>query len=166
MLFAIAALAIAAPASADWQYSRWGMSPEEVLAANPALRAGEDPENSIAASLVRVSGLHREGGRDFIVRFGFDAANRLNTVYVHPSDPRHCRGMVGAVESRLGRGIRGTQIPNVLDIRTWQDPRAGNQLQLFVIGRMRRPESCSIRYHPPGGPGEPPSTAAKPASEI
>jgi hypothetical protein len=166
LIFTVAALSIAAPASAHWQYTRWGMTPEEVQAANPALRAGEDPRNSISSSLVRLSGTHREGGRDFVVRFGFNGRNQLNTVYVQPARPNDCRHMVAAVEARLGRGTPGSQIRNVLDVRNWQDRSAGNLLQLIVIGKMRAPESCSLRYHPPEGPGEPEPPAGKPGAET
>ncbi|HEX8644753.1 MAG TPA: hypothetical protein VF702_12660 [Allosphingosinicella sp.] len=166
LLFAAATVALAGPASAHWQYTRWGMSPEEVQAANPALRAGEDRHHSFAGSLVRLSGTYREGGRDFVVRFGFNGENRLNTVYVQPAVPRDCRRMVAAVEARLGRGTPRSQIRNILDIRVWQDSAAGNQLQLIAIGNMRAPQSCTIRYHPPEGPGEPDPPAGKPGSDI
>jgi len=158
--FAVAAVALSAPASAHWQYTRWGMSPEEVQAANPALRPGIDRQNSFGGSLIRLSGSHREGGRDFIVQFGFDSENRLNTVFVEPADPRDCRHMVAAVEARLGRDTRDSFLSELVDERTWQDVAAGNLLHLIAIGDMPVPDHCSLRYHPPEGPGEPERPAA------
>lgn len=168
VIFALAAFAAAAPAQAHWQYTRWGMSPEEVLAARPGLTAGVDEDNSFVGSLVRVSGAHREGDRDFIIRFGFNGENRLVTVALEPKNMADCRRAIRAVERRLGRGEPDSQIPNILDMRSWQDPAAGNMLQLIMIGRPARPASCSIRYHPPEGPGEPEDEApeGKPGSDA
>jgi hypothetical protein len=166
IVFALIAFAAAAPAQAHWQYTRWGMSPEEVLAARPGLTAGIDRENSVPGSLVRVSGAHREDDRDFIVRFGFDGANRLIAIDVEPKNLRDCRRTIEGVERRLGPGERDTYIPDLLDLRTWQDRDQGNMVRLILIGRMSRPGSCSIRYHPPEGPGDPEELApeGKPGS--
>lgn len=168
VIFALAAFAASAPASAHWQYTRWGMTPEEVLAARPGLTAGVDEYNSFEGSLVRVSGMHREDDRDFIIRFGFNDENRLVTVDLEPKNMADCRRAIRAVERRLGRGERGEQIPNILDMRGWQDPAAGNSLRLTMIGRPARPESCSIRYHPPEGPHGPEdeAPAVKPGSDA
>lgn len=159
----LALASAATPAAADWNYTRWGMSPDEVLAANPALRADVDEYHSIRASLVRVSGTHREDGRDYVVRFGFDAENRLNTVYVEPTNARDCRRVLAAIEARVGQGDRNG-VPDLLDSRVWQDRRAGNMINSIVIGRLRAPGSCTVRYHPPEGPGDPPPPPGKEAA--
>jgi hypothetical protein len=163
-LIAAAAAASAVPAGAHWQYTRWGMTPEQVQAANPGLRAGEDRDNSFEGSLVRLSGTYTEGGRSYLVRFGFDAANRLNTVFLEPRNLRDCRRIITELSSRHGRGTIDTDIPRIINIRTWHDSAGGNQIQTYRIGEDRNPMTCSVRYHPPEGPGDPPAPAGKPGA--
>lgn len=78
IITAAAALAFSATvAHADWAYTRWGMTPEQVAKASGgavrALPAAERKTFAQAEMQTGAEGTHTEGGVKLRVAFGFDA---------------------------------------------------------------------------------------------
>jgi hypothetical protein len=94
LLCAIAALVAIAPvpASAHWQYSRWGMTLPQLLAAGPkTLFVRDFPDLDIAGSHIRAGSLYVATGLKFSAAFGFSDDGHLNRVTLYPQEPARCR---------------------------------------------------------------------------
>ena len=79
-------------ASANWEYARWGMTPEQVAAASKGMVKALPPNarTTIAAANLRfaAAGTHKDGPVLLDVRFSFDATtNGLACVSYAVSDP-------------------------------------------------------------------------------
>jgi len=74
----------ASAAKADWEYTTWGMTPQQVASASKGLAtASTDPEDLLPDSDGNVSKLvapYQSGRFSFEAQFGFDAADRLASV--------------------------------------------------------------------------------------
>lgn len=91
------ALCVVSPAHADWQYTKWGMSPEEVVAAsNGKAHLVSDAEatkyfRSAEYVIALAKGDHSADGEKFSVTFDFTRqAKRLQTVILKATDPSRC----------------------------------------------------------------------------
>src|SRR5258708_2060041 len=82
----VLALACCGPiaAKADWEYTKWGMTPQQVVSASKNLaRASTDPNDLLPDSDGNVTKLVApfQGGKfSFEAQFGFDAADGLASV--------------------------------------------------------------------------------------
>lgn len=83
---ALSALAVAPSAKADWQNTRWGMTPQEVIEAT-----GARPETgrSIRGGSLEAAGEYSAAGFDFRSRFFF-ASGGLRVVALTLLDPSDC----------------------------------------------------------------------------
>jgi hypothetical protein len=144
-----AALVCAAPAFAHWEYTRWGMSPAEVIAASSgAVRPAEGGYGEQVFDLdLRAQGIYRAGGMDFEVRFFFTPGeNRLTAVKLIPAASR-CDDLARQLRAAHGEGERSNlQIGHVMH---WADPANGDSVlyaDIGPIGRMAR--ICHVIYQP------------------
>lgn len=82
LVFAIAATATSA--SANWQFTKWGMSPDQVIAASQGRVAVLSDNNSRLMSagqhIAKLAMPYVSGDLDFRASFLFDASNRLAEV--------------------------------------------------------------------------------------
>ncbi len=146
-LLLLAGTLIAAPASAHWQFTRWGMTPEQVQAASPTVQLGENRSASSSASRVLASAPYSANGMSFDVRFGFDAGRRLNKVSLELADLSQCTALNAALRSVYGEPMPGDRSP-VYFLARWRDERGGNMVNLLAIGGLGRPDTCSVDYQP------------------
>jgi hypothetical protein len=73
------AVLFSSAAHADWQFTKWGMTPEQVIAASGGQASAVSPTGSTAAStLARMP--FASGDLQFTASFVFDPARRLNMV--------------------------------------------------------------------------------------
>ena len=93
-MFAIAAIAALAPAKsrADWEYTRWGMTPEQVAAASKGTVTVEpEAKRQVIPEVQRQSGAdgtYSSDGLKLQVRFQFDTkSNGLVCVFARVDDP-------------------------------------------------------------------------------
>jgi len=85
-------IALVSGASANWEYARWGMTPEQVAAASKGMVKAlpANARTTIAAANLRFAaeGTHRDGNVLLDVRFSFDATtNGLACVSYAVGDP-------------------------------------------------------------------------------
>jgi hypothetical protein len=85
---ALPLLAFATPALADWQYTRWGMSVDEVLAAsNGSASKVRDDKDKRVRKLPRLAlGTVKEGDTEFTVEFFFEKKKLRFLRYVPKTD--------------------------------------------------------------------------------
>lgn len=143
--FGIVALlaASAAPAAADWQYTRWGMSPEQVVTASRgAVQLGPPPSGKTYEGLTgRALGVHTEAGASFDAYFHFDAQVRLARVALERTGGTDCTALHNRLLSQLGRPANSTR-QSYATIDQWRDRARGNAVGYVLVGRL----PCTITY--------------------
>jgi hypothetical protein len=71
----------ASAAKADWEYTKWGMTPQEVISASKNLaKAGSDTHPDSDGNVTKLVAPFQSGKFSFEAQFGFDAADRLSSV--------------------------------------------------------------------------------------
>lgn len=141
LLFALVTL-VCGPAHADWQYTRWGMTPEQVVSASAGAARLVGDANSRANGRGAM-GSYSADGLLFEVRFQFKN-NGLSTVSLAPARPDQNGAISSALMARYGRPISKEPGPYVDKLR-WRDESAGNLVELIDI---RISNSLAIVYTP------------------
>lgn len=104
-----ALISLAAPASADWQYTQWGMSPEQVVS---AAQGNAESVRGLRGDQVRGQELGAEGtysasGMTFRTQFYFSPlSGGLSAIRLHPEAPEACEVIereIDGIYSRAGR---------------------------------------------------------------
>lgn len=133
----------AAPAAADWQYTRWGMSPEQVVAASRgAVQLGPPPSGKTYEGLTgRARGVHNEAGASFDAYFHFDAEFRLARVALERTGGADCAALHNRLLADLGRPAKSTR-QSFATIDQWQDRSRGNLVGYVLVGKL----PCTITY--------------------
>jgi len=92
-----------APARADWQYTRWGMTPEQVVAASHgnALLVPKTRKNDDRLAL----GIYKVGHFEFAVFFKF---GKYGLSEVELSDVRDKKEVLQALQEKYGMWSPGT----------------------------------------------------------
>src|ERR1700722_43401 len=71
----------ASAAKADWEYTKWGMTPQQVVSASKNLaKAGSDLHPDSDGNVTKLVAPFQSGKFSFEAQFGFDAADRLSSV--------------------------------------------------------------------------------------
>lgn len=145
------------PALADWQYTRWGMTPDEVVAAAGGSAWLIKPKKSGAEEVIAL-GRHSAGDLDFNVTFRF-LDGQLNSVALFYDnngvggrlfrrDGQNCNTVRRALESQYGSPdsvyphdtwIGREVAPNISLIRT------GTAVMCTVLYENERPVSNQDR---------------------
>ncbi len=105
------------PAHAHWQFTRWGMSPDEVLrAANGRARRIEDDERKPPTPQFLAEGSITLDGREYIVNFAF-AEQKLVGVTMRLVDLQQCEAALRELRQR-----HGTSTSSWADFKQWNKP--------------------------------------------
>ena len=71
----------ASAAKADWEYTKWGMTPQQVVSASKNLaKEGSDLRPDSDGNVTKLVAPYQSGKFSFKAQFGFDAADRLSSV--------------------------------------------------------------------------------------
>src|SRR6201996_4310901 len=71
----------AGAAKADWEYTKWGMTPEQVVSASKNMaKEGSDLRPDSDGNVTKLVAPYQSGKFPFEAQFGFDAAGRLASV--------------------------------------------------------------------------------------
>jgi hypothetical protein len=71
----------ASAAKADWEYTKWGMTPQQVVSASKNLaKEGSDPHPDSDGNVTKLVAPYQDGKFSFEAQFGFDTADRLSSV--------------------------------------------------------------------------------------
>lgn len=139
--FLVSTLATTA-ASAHWQYTKWGMSPEEVVSAAEGrvrLSAGA-PDQQVKGLKIGAEGSYSVGSLNLPATFYFDAKG-LQVVDLKAENEATCR----ALDSRL-RGEYGVPFASESSFfvkLVWKDQERGNRLEYLQAG-----DACWLKYTP------------------
>lgn len=159
MRLAVAALAmagLATPALADWQYTKWGMSPDEVItAANGTAQKVKDEKDKRVRKLPRLAtGKASEGKVNFDVEFFF-LDNKLSLIRYQPTGTMDCAGEEQFFLEHFGPAEPTEKVTEFKErnlvllktrTRTWKMP-SGDSLYYNVI-RIERPDLPNLQVRP------------------
>lgn len=131
-------------AYADWQYTRWGMSPEQVVAAsdNTVRPAKEIVKTTDGQQTKMLEGTYQTGAFSFQSAFYFNLQNQLSAVQLSLRNVSDCPSLWGTMQTSYGP-------PEVSKISLgqfakWWDKDSGNAVVLSDI----RDLWCKIDYMP------------------
>jgi hypothetical protein len=135
-------------AYADWQYTKWGMSPEEVVAAsngNAQLLPDTEAKKSRATDndfITLAKAVRSVNGERFSVSFNFiKHSKRLQMVSLDAVDVSRCTMYKSYLFHRYGAPAV-SEFDGTLLI--WRDPPSGNAVDWVYSP----PEFCTIRIEP------------------
>ena len=133
-------------ASAQWQYTEWGMSPEEVVAASngEVARAPSDPQREWGGVDIAAEGTYRSGEYEFQSIFYFER-DELIAVHLELQSAELASDSIALRHSLYGvYGEPFDETTGMMTIVTWHDTEKNNRVDLFAIGDR----SVEIRYRP------------------
>ena len=147
-LLVTALLAVPTSAAADWQYTRWGMTPAQVVAAsNGAVELSSGfggPERRAGA--VAAAGRYDAGEFHFTAEFMFRNGGLTGVSLVETGEA--CGRLEYALTDKYGdrEGRSGTQ-----GLYRWRDPEANTVVEFApsLAGGV----TCNLRYLPISHPG-------------
>ena len=163
-LFAIALALVscgANAAKADWEYTKWGMTPGQVASAAKTLtRKSSDLRPDSDGNVTKLTAPYRSGKFSFEAQFGFDAADRLSSVTLvlkdkfagmdmsmgadmnMNMDQGGCRDLLASVKTMYGPPRAGRSAHMQYIIETWQDRKNKNTVTYTVLDRV----GCYVQY--------------------
>lgn len=151
----VGSLLIAAPACADWQYSRWGMTPDQVVAASKgAARLATDDERAqldgprTGPRRTLAIGNHTAAGIPLSVRFVFDG-DRLVLVSAGVTRPADAEPLRQALLMQYGQPAFVSRV-SVLTQLGWSDQKNGNKVEFI---HTRTGDGSAVNYSPLSGSG-------------
>jgi hypothetical protein len=163
-LFGIAlALAFcgASAAKADWEYTKWGMTPGQVAsAAKTRTRKSSDLHPDSDGNVTKLVAPYRSGKFSFEAQFAFDAADRLSSVTLvlkdkfagmdmdmggdmdMNMDQGGCHDLLASVKTAYGPPQGGGSAHMQYTIETWRDQKNKNNVTYTVLDGA----GCYVQY--------------------
>src|ERR1700749_1019201 len=90
-------------ARADWKYTKWGMTPQEVVSAsNNQAKEGSDLRPDSDGNVTKLVAPYQTGKFSFEAQFGFDVTDRLASVTLVLNDKS--AGMDMGADSNMAHG--------------------------------------------------------------
>ncbi|WP_237476887.1 hypothetical protein [Lichenibacterium dinghuense] len=130
------------PARADWQYTRWGMTPDQVTAASNAA-AQPNPDRRLDADGLKaaLTAPYQGAAIPFTAVFLFDPENRLQVVTLDPVGGIACPVIVQALVANHGAPENDADPLRARTLR-WDDADNDNLVVYADLGEG----SCTIQY--------------------
>jgi hypothetical protein len=147
----------ASAAKADWKYTKWGMSPQQVVSASTNLaREGSDSRPDSDGNVSKLVAPYQSGKFIFEAQFGFDAADRLSSVTLVLNDKSasmhmgadmkmdqgECHDLQVSVNAEYGPPQGGGTADMLYSIETWQDQKNKNSVKYTVLYGT----GCFVQY--------------------
>lgn len=132
----------ATPAAADWQYTKWGMTPAQVAQASRGALQPCDAacdRRKTATETPRLVGSYKTGEFAFTAFAIFDRSERLSRVLLELHGPAGY-ALAAALRNKYGEPADKSRA-TVMDIHTWRDNK--DQIQLVIIG-----DKADLTYRP------------------
>lgn len=144
-------LGVFSPALADWQYTKWGMTPEEVVAASGGMARPDPHRNKHRTDSTEslLAAPYAAAGFEFDATFQFSrSSQRLERVHLDLIDTSRCSDLIGALRSRYGEPESESKLP-VLVMITWRSDDMPDQVALVAIESVASGgfSNCQIQYH-------------------
>ena len=149
----------ASAAKADWEYTKWGMTPQQVVsAAKNRTRKSSDLHPDSDGNVTKLVAPYQSGKFSFEAQFGFDAADRLSSVTLVLNDKFAgmdmnvgadmnmdqgvCHDLLESVKTAYGPPQGGGSAHMQYSIETWQDQKNKNNVTYTVLDGA----GCYVQY--------------------
>jgi hypothetical protein len=144
-------------AKADWKYTKWGMTPQQVVSASGNLaRENSDLRPDSDGNVSKLVAPYQGGKFPFEAQFGFDAADRLSSVTLVLNDKSasmpmgadmkmdegECHDLQASVDAEYGPPQGGGTADMLYSIETWQDQKNKNNIKYTVLYGT----GCFVQY--------------------
>jgi hypothetical protein len=135
LLASVAIILFVPAAKADWAYTKWGMSPEQIARASSggvhAIPEAERQTNEEANLRTGAEGIYKDGDVDLRVAFAFDAKNGgLKCVFYTVVDSAKNSALRDLMTKRYGEPNGHSDIPAIgMIAMNWQKPTDEIDLQ-------------------------------------
>ena len=151
----------ASAAEADWEYTKWGMTPGQVASAAKNLtKISSDLHPDSDGNVTKLVAPYKSGKFSFEAQFGFDAADRLSSVTLvlkdkfagmdmsmgadmnMTMDQGGCHDLQASVKTTYGPPQGGGSAHMQYAIETWQDQKNKNNVTYTVLDGV----GCYVQY--------------------
>ena len=157
----------ASAAKADWEYTKWGMTPQQVVSASKNLaKEGSDFHPDSDGNVTKLIAPYQRGTFAFEAQFGFDATDRLSSVTLvlddkstdmemdsmdmddksmETHDPSVHRGTCRDLEVRLKANYGPppySGASHLYAIEKWQDQKNKNNVDYHALYQV----GCYVQY--------------------
>lgn len=137
---AVLACAISSPASAHWQFTNWGMTPEQVIASsNGSAKAGPGDKSAQNGDRLLAVGTYSAGDYTFSANFWFGPKG-LTGVSLALHDDGQCTSVRRDLLAKYGPPVEETG--SSVQRRSWNDQQGGNRIVLIETGLGY----CELQY--------------------
>lgn len=147
MIFAACLVAVCSPAAANWQFTKWGMSPEQVEAAGKGKAPRITPKVS-GGETINNQGTYTSGEHQFNTSYKY-RNEKLSEVELELTSPT-CQLLKSDLRARYGDPDDVAPLPAIGDVTFWTDVKNGNEIMLFdapgLKGSGKR--ACTLTYSP------------------
>ncbi len=141
----------------DWEYTKWGMSPQQVVSASNSLATpGSDLRPDSDGNVTRLVAPFQSGKFSFEAQFGFDATDRLASVTLVLNDKSAgmdmdpdvktdhgpCHDLRVSVNAAYGPPQGGGAVHMQYSIETWQDQTNKNKITYTALDGV----GCYVQY--------------------
>ncbi|SFR81524.1 hypothetical protein [Sphingomonas jatrophae] len=141
-LIAVAAVSASVPAQAHWQFTKWGMTPTQVITvSNGMARKGEGDASAQGDATREVVGDYAAGSFKFAVSYWFDGTG-LTRVTMSQHDDAACRELQRDLTAKYDEPVEyeGGSVQR----RMWADKPSGNRVVLISSNLA----FCELQYAP------------------
>ena len=145
----------------DWEYTKWGMTPQQVVSASKNLATEDsDPRPDSDGNVTKLVAPYQSGKFSFEAQFGFDATDRLASVTLVLNDRSAgmdmdagagadtnmdhgvCYDLRVSVNTAYGPPQGGGSAHMLYGIETWQDQKNKNNVIYTVLDGV----GCYVQY--------------------
>ena len=141
----------------DWEYTKWGMTPQQVVSASKNLATeASDLRPDSDGNVTKLIAPYQSGKFSFEAQFGFDATDRLASVTLVLNDKSAgmdmgadtnmdhggCYDLLVSVNTAYGPPQGGGSVHMQYSIETWQDQKNKNNVTYTVLDGV----GCYVQY--------------------
>jgi hypothetical protein len=132
------------PGAADWQYTQWGMTIDQVRSASSGV-AQPNPDRSLDVGGLKAALMapYQGGPMSFTAMFLFDATGRLKVVTLNPAGAIACPMVVQELDANHGAPEARDDMGHAKTLR-WDDVDNDNLIVYVDLGQG----NCTIQYSP------------------
>ena len=141
----------------DWEYTKWGMTPQQVVSASKNLATeASDLRPDSDGNVTKLVAPYQSGKFSFEAQFGFDATDRLASVTLVLNDKAAgmdmgadtnmdhgvCYDLLVSVNAAYGPPQGGGSVHMQYSIETWQDQTNKNKITYTALDGV----GCYVQY--------------------
>jgi hypothetical protein len=128
-------LCAASPALADWQYTKWNMTIDQVQRASGNRLRQPTPQEqrdyTVNGTPPGLVGQYDTGTFQFRASFYFSVnGNLLSRAYLHLNDYTKARSLLDAMRGQYGNPLGESRSMGAATMR-WRDEKNGNEIEVF-----------------------------------